>query len=369
MRVCEGEVRNERFYLNYAKRICEMKKFCTFLLVGAVIALLSVASFGADLELKGKGATFPLPLYTKMLDEYNRQFEINVEYEGIGSSGGIKALSNREVDFGGTDAFMSDDLIAATGADIVHIPTCLGAVAVTYHLSGNPPLNLSQEILADIFLGEITKWNDKEIAALNPDATLPNTSITIVHRSDGSGTTNIFTDFLTKISPDWAEKVGKGKTVEWPVGVGVTKNSGVAGMIKQLPGAIGYVEMSYAIENNMPVAAIENKSGKFVSPSLKSTSLSAEGDIPADTRVSLTDTSAESGYPITGFTWIILYQEQSYDGRTREQAQALVDLVWWMTHEGQVYPEGLNYAPLPERAVGMVEAIIGSITFEGKPIR
>jgi phosphate transport system substrate-binding protein len=340
-----------------------------FLGTALAVCLMALPSPGADQELKGKGATFPLPLYTMMFDEYQRQFDINVEYEGIGSSGGIKALTNREVDFGGTDAFMSDELIAAAGADIVHIPTCLGAVAVTYHLTGNPPLNLSQEVLADIFIGEITNWNDKEIAALNPGITLPDKAITIVHRSDGSGTTNIFTDFLTKISPDWEKKVGKGKTVEWPVGVGVTKNSGVAGMIKNLPGAIGYVEMSYAIENNMPVASIENKSGNFIAPSLKSTSLSAEGDIPEDTRVSLTDTSAENGYPITGFTWIILYREQGYDGRTKEQAHALVDLVWWMTHDGQVYPEGLNYAPLPERAVGMVEAIIGSITYDGAPLR
>jgi len=346
-----------------------MKKLCMFLGTTIAVCLMALPSLGADQELMGKGATFPLPLYTMMFDEYQREFDINVEYEGIGSSGGIKALTNREVDFGGTDAFMSDELIAAAGADIVHIPTCLGAVAVTYHLTGNPPLNLSQEVLADIFLGKITNWNDREIAALNPGITLPDKAITIVHRSDGSGTTNIFTDFLTKISPDWEKKVGKGKTVEWPVGVGVTKNSGVAGMIKNLPGAIGYVEMSYAIENNMPVASIENKSGTFIAPSLKSTSLSAEGDIPEDTRVSLTDTSAENGYPITGFTWIILYKEQSYDGRTKEQARALVDLVWWMTHDGQAYPEGLNYAPLPERAVGMVEAIINSITYDGAPIR
>lgn len=346
-----------------------MKKFSIFLGTAIAVVLISLASLGADMELKGKGATFPLPLYNMMFDEYYRQFEINVEYEGIGSSGGIKALSNREVDFGGTDAFMSDELIAATGADIVHIPTCLGAVAVTYHLSDNPPLNLSQEVLADIFIGKITKWNDKEIVALNPGITLPDKSITIVHRSDGSGTTNIFTDFLTKISPEWEKKVGKGKTVEWPVGVGVTKNSGVAGMIKKLPGAVGYVEMSYAIENNMPVASIENKSGNFIAPSLRSTSLSAEGDIPPDTRVSLTDTSAENGYPITGFTWIILYREQSYDDRTKNQARALVDLVWWMTHDGQAYPEGLNYAPLPERAVATVEKIIGSITYDGASMR
>lgn len=264
---------------------------------------------------------------------------------------------------------MNDELIAATGADIVNIPTCLGAVAVTYHLDDNPPLNLSQDVLADIFLGKITKWNDREIAALNPGVELPDKSIIIIHRSDGSGTTNIFTDFLTKISPEWAENVGMGKTVEWPVGIGVTKNSGVAGMIKKLSGAIGYVEMSYAIENNMPVAAIENRSGNFIAPSLRSTSLSAEGDIPEDTRVFMTDTGAENGYPITGFTWIILYREQNYNERTRDQARALVDLVWWMTHEGQAYPEGLNYAPLPERAVATVENIIESITYDGTPIR
>jgi len=344
-----------------------MKNALRVLLILGLAMGLAVPVLAVD-ELSGAGATFPYPLYSKMFDAYASETGVKVNYQGIGSSGGIKELTNKTVDFGGTDAFMSDEKIAETGADIVHIPTCLGAVVLTYNLEGSPELKISQDVLADIFLGKITSWNDDAIAALNPGVSLPDMDIVVVHRSDGSGTTNTFTVFLTKINDEWADTVGKGKTVEWPTGLGAAKNSGVAGMIKQTPGAIGYVELAYATENGMPVALIENSSGNFIKPDLMSTSLSAEGDIPEDTRVYLADTSAAEGYPITTFTWIILYKEQNYDGRTLEEAKALMDLLWWVTHDGQVHCEPLLYAPIPEKAVGSVENLLKSITYDGKPI-
>lgn len=342
-----------------------MKKGIVFLFCAL---LISFNVYASEVEIIGKGATFPFPLYSKMFDVYQEEHGIEIDYEGIGSSGGIKALTKKVVDFGGTDAFMSDKLIKETGADIVHIPTCLGAVCVTYNLRDISEIRLSQKILADIFLGRITRWNHRKIARLNPGVKLPKKEIIIVHRSDGSGTTNIFTDFLTKVSDEWKEGVGHGKTVDWPVGIGVTKNSGVATMIKQLPGSIGYVEMAYAIENGLPVATIENSSGNFIKPSLSSTSLSAVGKIPDDTRTSLTNTSAVNGYPITGFTWIILYKEQNYNGRTHDKAKDLADLFWWMTHDGQKFTKDLNYAPLPDKMILKVEKILRSITYDGESL-
>jgi phosphate transport system substrate-binding protein len=240
---------------------------------------------------------------------------------------------------------------------------------VTYNLPGNPQLKLSRAVLTDVFLGKITKWNDKAIAALNPGVVLPSLPVTIVHRSDGSGTTSIFTDYLAKISPEWKEKVGAGKEVNWPVGLGAKGNPGVAGQVKNVPGSIGYVELIYALENDMPTAMLENKKGNYITPTLESTKISAEVEIPDDTRASLTDTDAEKGYPITGMTWLILYKEQSYDGRTKDEAKALVDLMWWMTHEGQTQCEPLKYAPLPKPTVEKAEKILKSITYGGKLIR
>ncbi|MCI0481811.1 MAG: phosphate ABC transporter substrate-binding protein PstS, partial [Candidatus Dadabacteria bacterium] len=256
----------------------------------------------------------------------------------------------------------------AAGAPILHIPTCLGAVAVTYNLPAVTELRLSQEVLAGIFLGDISYWNDRDIARLNPKAALPKKKIIVVHRSDASGTTNIFTDYLSKVSPDWKKEVGDGKTVDWPVGIGVTKNSGVAEMVRELPGAIGYVEMAYAIENGMSTAFLENRSGLYVRPTLESTSLSAVGGIPDDTRASLTNTTARKGYPITGFTWLIVYKEQHYNGRSLSQAEELARLLWWMTHTGQVYTKALNYAPLPATLMPKIDRLIKSITYDGKPL-
>jgi phosphate transport system substrate-binding protein len=332
------------------------------------IALIGCISGGeaAETEILGAGATFPYPLYSKMFDAYYKEYGIRINYQAIGSGGGIKQLQNKTVDFGGTDAFMSDEELKAMDGAVLHIPTCLGAVAITYNLPGNPVLNMTSDILADIFLGKITAWDDSRLKAVNPDAALPDMAIVVVHRSDGSGTTFIFSDYLSKVSEDWNAGVGTGKSLNWPTGLGAKGNPGVAGLVKQLPGSIGYVELVYALQNGMAVGLIRNKAGNYIRPTIESVTLAAEIDLPADTRVSLTDTGAEEGYPIGGFTWLILYQEQEYDGRPRVKAEELVRLIWWMIHDGQEFAEPLHYAPLPESAVRKAEAVLASVVYGGE---
>jgi phosphate transport system substrate-binding protein len=332
------------------------------------ILFFNFNSNAQNIELLGAGATFPYPLYSKMFDVYYNEQKIKINYQSIGSGGGIRQLLNKTVDFGASDAFISDEELKKESAQILHIPICLGAVSVTYNLTGNPELKFTPEIIADIFLGKIKNWNDAKIKEINSGAKLPNLNITVVHRSDGSGTTFIFTDYMTKISNEWKEKVGAGTSVNWPVGLGGKGNPGVAGLIKQIPGSIGYVELIYALQNNMPVSLIKNKSGVFVKPTLESTSSSANIKLPDDTRVSLTDTDASNGYPISGFTWILVFKEQNYDSRPQEKAKTIVDLLWWMTHEGQVYTEPLHYSPLSKESVKKAELIIKSITYNGKSL-
>jgi phosphate transport system substrate-binding protein len=345
-----------------------MKQVMRIATMLALIAIGSIPVFAAESGIIGAGATFPYPLYSKMFDAYNQEYGIKVNYQGIGSSGGIKELTNKTVDFAGTDAFMTDGEMKKASGAVVHVPTCIGSVVLTYNLKGVADLSLSQSVLADIFLGKITRWNDPKIVKLNSKAKLPDLPIAVIHRSDGSGTTSIFTDFLAIVSPAWKSKVGAGKTVNWPAGLGAAKNSGVAGMVQKVPGSIGYVELAYAIENKMPVALIENKSGKFIKPTVESTSLAAKGEIPADTRVSLNNTSDPKGYPIAGFTWIVLYKEQNYNGRTLDQAKSVVALISWMTHEGQKFTSPLLYAPLPSEVVKKAEKLLKSVTYNGKPV-
>ncbi|MFC1553278.1 phosphate ABC transporter substrate-binding protein PstS [candidate division KSB1 bacterium] len=341
------------------------------IIISALIVLISgIISpiFSQDNEILGAGATFPYPLYSKMFNVYNKSYNVRVNYQSIGSGGGIRQLINKTVDFGATDAFMKDEDIKNAPAEIVHIPICLGAVVVTYNLPGNPEIRLSPEALSGIFLGTIKKWNAAEIKNLNPEISLPDQNIIVVHRSDGSGTTNIFTDYLGKISPEWDKEVGRGKSVNWPEGLGAKGNEGVAGLVKQIPGSIGYVELAYTIHNNMTGALIKNSKGNFIKPSIESISASANADIPADTRVSLTNTMSDNGYPISGFTWIILYKEQKYDNRSREDALSLLNLLHWMTHEGQKYAPTLDYAPISEKVVGSVEDILSSVTYGGEKL-
>lgn len=331
--------------------------------------MIAAAVFAGDVTLLGAGATFPGPLYSKMFDVYYRQKKVEVNYQAIGSGGGIQQLISRTVDFGGTDAPMNDKETKAAREAVLHFPTCLGAVVLTYNIPGSPVLNFTPELIADIFLGKISKWNDPKIAEANPGVALPNLVISVVHRSDGSGTTYTFTEYLTAVSPAWKEKIGTGKAVNWPVGLGGKGNPGVAAYVKQVPGAIGYVEAAYAKQNRMPMARVKNKSGNFVEPTIQSVGLAADVDIPGDSKVSLVNTSAPQGYPICTFTWIIVYQEQAYGGRTKERAVELYNMLWWMIHDGQQYNEPLDYGKLPPAAVTVAEKILRSIVYQGKPVK
>ncbi len=339
-----------------------------FLTVSLLIFGLSPASWAGDMELLGAGATFPQPLYSKMFYEYYNDFKVKINYQGIGSGGGIKQLSSKVVDFGGTDAFMTEDQLKAAGAPIVHVPTCLGSVVITYNLPGNPQLKFTPDVIADVFLGKITKWNDPRIGALNPGVHFPDLAITVAHRSDGSGTTNIFSDYLSKVSSEWKSKVGMGTSLNWPVGLGGKGNPGVAGLIKQIPGSLGYVELIYTLQNNMPAASLKNKSGKFIEPTIKSTSLAANTKLPEDMHISLTDTDAPNGYPIAGFTYLIFYKEQNYGGNTLEKAETLAKLIKWVITGGQQFAEPLHYAPLSKDAFSKADKLVHSMTYNGKPV-
>jgi len=319
-------------------------------------------------EILGAGATFPYPFYSKVFDVYNKEKGIKVNYQSIGSGGGIKQLQNKTVDFGASDAPMSDEELSKSPAPIVHIPSCLGAVIITYNLPDNPTLKFTPEVLADIFLGKIKKWNDPKITVINSGIKLPDLSISVVHRSDGSGTTYIFSDYLSKVNAEWNTKPGKGKSLDWPVGIGAKGNEGVSGLVKQTPGSIGYVELVYALQNKMPAASLKNKSGNFVEASLKSSSAAAAIDLPADMRVSLTNTDAPDGYPICSFTYLLVYKNQSYNNRTEASAKATIGLINYVIHDGQKYAETLGYAPLPDAAVKKAEEILKSVTFDSKPL-
>jgi phosphate transport system substrate-binding protein len=343
--------------------------FKMFLVLAIISFVFSNASFAKEEELLGAGATFPQPLYSKMFDAYNQQYKVKVNYQGIGSGGGINQLIKKTVDFGGTDAFMTDKEIKDAGAAVLHIPTSLGAVVVTYNLSGNPKLSFTPDLVADIFLGKIKKWNDPKIASANPGIKLPDLAISVVRRADGSGTTYIFSEYLSKVSSEWKEKIGTGKSLNWPQGhIGQKGNPGVAGYVKQTPGSIGYVELLYALQNKMAFGNIKNKSGKFIEPTTKSVSAAANVKIPDDTNVSLTDTDANEGYPISGFTWLIFYKEQNYGGKTKEKAETLVKLLLWMVKDGQKFVEPLQYSPLSKEAVVKSEKIIKSVTYNGAQI-
>lgn len=324
---------------------------------------------GDDNTILGAGATFPYPLYSKMFSEYNKVGGLKVNYQSIGSGGGIQQLTSKTVDFGASDAPLNGKQDSALPAPAIHIPMTAGAVVLSYNLPDvKDTLMLTPDIIAKIFLGEIKKWNDPKIAAVNKGVKLPATDIVVNHRSDGSGTTNIFTTYLTKVSKDWEAKVGKGSSVNWPVGLGGKGNEGVAGGVKQTPGGIGYIELAYAIQNNMAYAKVQNKSGNFITPSIASVSEAANITIPADAKVSLTNTDAANGYPISGLTWILVYKEQKYDNHSLDKATKMMKMLQWMVHDGQQYCAPLNYAPLSQNAAAVADAQLKSVTYDGKPI-
>lgn len=314
--------------------------------------------------LQGAGATFPNPLYSKWISEYQRLFpHVRIDYQSIGSGGGIRQIRERTVDFGASDAPMSDKDLQAAPGKILHIPTVLGAVVVTYNLPQvTGEIKLTREAVAGIFLGSIKNWNDDKLRAGNPNLSLPATPIVVVHRSDGSGTTNIFTDFLSKVNPEWAQRVGMGTSVNWPTGIGGKGNEGVTGQVKQVPGAVGYVELAYADQNKLPVASIQNQSGQFIKPNVQTTTAaaaSALSAIPEDFRASVVNPAGADAYPIAGFTYILIYEEQ----KDKAKGRALVNFLIWAIHDGQKWAPGLQYAPLPVEVVGRVEKKIQSIRF------
>jgi len=322
-----------------------------------------------DNTLIGAGSSFDNPLFSKQFSEYNKANGLKVNYQSVGSGAGISQLTAKTVDFGASDAPMNGKQDSAISAPAIHIPITAGAVVLSYNLPEvKDTLKLTPEVLADIFLGKITKWNDAKIAAENKGVMLPATSIVIAHRSDGSGTSNIFTTYLSKVSEEWSTKVGKGSSVNWPAGLGGKGNEGVAGLIKNTPGTIGYIELAYAVQNQMPYAKLKNKAGNFITPSIASVTAAANIQIPADSKVSLTNTDAADGYPISGFSWVIIYKEQKYNSRSAERATKLLKLISWMIHDGQQFSSALTYAPLSPAAVSAGDAILKSATYDGKPI-
>ena len=311
------------------------------------------AAQGGAIKLNAAGATFPTPIYTKWFDVYHTAHpNVEINYQSIGSGGGIRQLQSGTVDFGASDGPLSDDQLSQSKFKILHFPTVLGAVVPTYNIAGvTGDLNFTQKALAGIYLGSITKWNDPEIAKANPGVNLPGADIVVVHRSDGSGTSYIFTDFLSKVSDDWKNKVGKANTsVNWPVGLGGKGNEGVTGLVKQTPNSIGYIELIYAIQNKIPYGNVQNAAGKFVKADLASVTAAAAADaksIPDDFRVSITNAAGPKVYPISSFTWLLI-PAQIQDAAKRD---AIKDFLKWMLTEGQKYNEGLSYAQLPKEVI------------------
>ena len=319
--------------------------------------------------LLGAGATFPMLFYDQLISEYITKTGTPITYTGVGSEEGIRRLKNKEVDFGATDAYLNDVQAAEFEAPIIHVPTCLGAVVLAYNLPGITSLKLNNEDLAKIFMGEITKWNDKQIKAENPGVKLPNLNISVIYRLDGSGTTFIFSNYMSKINEKWAGKIGTVRSLKWPVGTGARGNLGVAGLIKQTEGAFGYVGSEYAFTQNIPFVKLQNKAGNFIEPSAESLSAAAKGNIPSDTRVMLTNSSDPDAYPISAFTWIVIYKEQAYNGRSLQQAEATLNFLSWLIGpDAQAEAQKVNYAPLPEKAVTAARENLESVTFEGKPV-
>ena len=332
----------------------------------AIFLPLAGTAAAQTVQINGAGATFPYPIYSKWFSEYNKIHpDVEINYQSIGSGGGIRQFAEQTVDFGGTDAPMTDEELAkAKGGAVLHVPTAMGADVVIYNLPGvTQPLKMTPDVIADIYLGKLTKWNDQRLAALNPGVTLPSQDIIVVHRSDGSGTTYVWTDYLTTVSPEWAKQVGRAKDVKWPVGLGGKGNEGVAGQVKQLAGAIGYVELAYAVQNAASVALVRNAAGQYVAPSVTSITAAAAGvanGLPANTdyRISIINAPGHDAYPISSMTWIILYRKQT----DAVKGKKLVDFLRWGLSAGQKLEPALDYAPLPDAMLAPLRARVGSVT-------
>lgn len=347
----KGSFFGDRFLLAVCFSVCLSAFFARPQMVQAADSLL----------INGAGATFPYPLYSKWFAEYRKvDPSVTINYQSIGSGGGIRQLLDETIDFGASDAPMTDEQLAKARSAVVHVPTVLGAVVVTYHLPDlKAPVRLTPALLADLFLGKISKWNDPKLQSVNPGVPLPDRPVTIAHRSDGSGTSAIFTDYLSKVSPEWKSRVGAGAAVKWPVGLGGKGNEGVTGLVKQTPGAIGYVEFIFAKSNGLPSASIQNSAGQFVQPSTESLTAVAEGalkDIPEDFRTSLTDAKGAKAYPIAGMTYLLVYKEMK-----GEKGVKFKKFLAWAVENGQSFAEPLHYARLPKPLAQRVKAKIAGI--------
>jgi phosphate transport system substrate-binding protein len=325
----------------------------------SMVCLFSAATVCAqDMVLSGAGASFPHPLYKHWIDLYGSNTGVRIAYDSVGSGEGIKRLLAGEVDFGATDAFLTDEQLTKASGSVFHLPTCSGAVVLAYHLPGDPQLRLTEEVIADIFMHTISKWSDSRIRKLNPDVSLPNLDIEVLHRSDSSGTTFVFTDYLSKVSPAWKKSVGCGKDVRWPTGMGLERNDGIADFIRKVPGSIGYIEYGFARSGKLACASVRNRSGRFIYPSDQTITAAADVNIPDDTRIMITDTPAENGYPISTFTWLIF---RSKDGRmttSEEKDKQLRRFLEWILKDGQQQYGGLYYAPLPPRVIEKADAVV-----------
>jgi phosphate transport system substrate-binding protein len=350
-----------------------MRAKVALVLAGLLVLVFSGCSgnsAGGDIRLQGAGATFPNPLYQKWVSEYGKQqSNIKIDYQSVGSGAGIKQIKERTIDFGASDSPMKDDDLKAAPGEILHIPTVLGAVVITYNLTGvSQPLRFTPDVVADIFLGKIKKWSDPRLKTDNAGVTLPDADITVVHRSDGSGTSAVFTDYLSKVSAEWKEKVGSGTSPNWPIGLGGKGNEGVTGQVKATPNTIGYVELAYAVQNKLPAGVIKNKTGSFVEPSIDAVTAAAAAALsmtPDDLRVSITDAPGAAAYPISSYTYLLVYKDQN----DALKGKVLVDFLWWGIHDGEAFAKDLMYAPLPADIIKRAEAKINSITSGGKPLR
>ena len=340
------------------------------LLFIAIAAVIALTSCNSSPKLSGAGATFPAPYYNLVFKKFTETSGSNVTYGAVGSGGGIRSLKDKTVDFGATDVFLSDKELQEMGSDVLHIPTALGAVVVSYNLPEVKDLKLNSALISKIYRGEITNWNDEQIKALNPGLNLPNQAITPVYRSDGSGTTSVFSEYMSKTDSLWNKDLGTGKSIKFKFGVATKGNPGVAGIVKETVGSIGYIGSEYALALNIPSALLQNSSGNFVAANDKSISASAETEIPDDTRLIITNSNNPEAYPISTFTWIIVYKEQNYNKRTVEQAKTLASLLQFIiSKDGQDLAIKTHYAPLSAKAVEKTDAIIKSMTFDGQPIK
>lgn len=349
-----------------ARRAFVWAAMCSALALGCSRKDAGAGEAGAAVSLNGAGATFPYPLYSKWVAEYNQLHpNVRINYQSIGSGGGVRQVIAGTVDFGASDTALTESERKKSAVPLHHIPTTIGAVVVAYNLEGVKGLKLSGDVLADVFQGKITKWNDPRIAAQNEGASLPDRSIAVVHRSDGSGTSAIFTEYLGRVSPEWASAVGSGKSVRWPTGLGAKGNEGVTGQIKTTPGAIGYTELAYARQNGLSIASLRNRAGEFVTPEISAISKAAESaELSEELHASLTDASGSGVYPIAAYTYLLVHG----DAQDPVKGEALARFLWWAIHDGQRFAADLDYAPLPAQVVARIEERLRSLKAAGKPL-